>query len=82
MCIRDRYWSVLFSGEYDKDQNITFIGNLKNMLKTVKKQLMAEWVESIRKNVFSMTNFSDKELLLMDKVSEDRYPKRVMTRCV
>ena len=73
------YWSVLFSGEYDKDQNITFIGNLKNMLKTVKKQLKAEWVESIRKNVFSMTNFSDKELLLMDKVSEDRYPKRVMT---
>ena len=28
------YWSVLFSGEYDKDQNTTFINNLKNMLKT------------------------------------------------
>ena len=25
-----------------------------------------------------MTNFSEKALLLMDKVSEDRYPKRVM----
>ncbi len=29
-----------------------------------------------QKNVFSMTNFSEKALLLMDKVSEDRYPKR------
>lgn len=73
------YWSVLFSGEYDKDQNTTFISNLKNMLKTVKKQSKADWIESIRKNVFSMTNFSEKALLLMDKVSEDRYPKRVMT---
>ncbi|RHQ89598.1 MULTISPECIES: DUF262 domain-containing protein [Clostridium] len=72
------YWSVLFSGEYDKDQNTTFINNLKNMLKTVKKQLKTDWIESIKKNVFSMTNFSEKSLLLMDKVSEDRYPKRVM----
>ena len=76
------YWSVLFSGEYDKDQNTTFTSNLKNMLKTVKKQLKADWIESIRKNVFSMTNFSDKSLLLMDKVSEERYPKRVMTSFV
>lgn len=76
------YWSVLFSGEYDKDQNTTFISNLKNMLKTVKKQSKAEWIEAIRKNVFSMTNFSEKALLLMDKVSEDRYPKRVMTSFV
>ena len=76
------YWSVLFSGEYDKDQNTTFISNLKNMLKTVKKQSKADWIESIKKNVFSMTNFSEKSLLLMDKVSEDRYPKRVMTSFV
>lgn len=76
------YWSVLFSGEYDKDQNTTFISNLKNMLKTVKKQSKADWIESIRKNVFSMTNFSEKALLLMDKVAEDRYPKRVMTSFV
>ena len=73
------YWSVLFSGEYDKDQNTTFINNLKNMLKTVKKQLKADWIDPIRKFVFNMTNFSEKPLLLMDKVLEDRYPKRVMT---
>lgn len=76
------YWSVLFSGEYDKDQNSTFISNLKHMLKTVKKQLNVDWIEAIRKNVFSMTNFSEKALLLMEKVSEDRYPKRVMTSFV
>lgn len=76
------YWSALFSGEYDKDQNSTFVSNLKHMLKTVKKQLNVDWIEAIRKNVFSMTNFSEKAFLLMEKVSEDRYPKRVMTSFV
>ena len=72
------YWSVLFSGEYDKDQNVNFINNLKNMLKTVKKQMKADWIIAITANVFLMTNFSDKQLLLMDKAAEDRYPKRIM----
>lgn len=72
------YWSVLFSGEYDKDQNVNFINNLKSMLKTVKKQIKAEWIAPITANVFSMTNFSDKQFLLMGKADEDRYPKRVM----
>lgn len=76
------YWSVLFSGEYDKDQNTNFINNLKSMLKTVKKQIKADWITSITANVFSMTNFSDKQLLLMEKAGEDRYPKRVMANFV
>ena len=76
------YWSSLFSGEYDKDQNVTFINHLKNMLKTIKRQIKVDWIEANRKNVFSMMNFSDEALLLMDKTSEDRYPKRVLTSFV
>jgi len=76
------YWSILFSGEYDKDQNVNFINNLKNMLKTVKKQMKADWITSIMENVFKMTNFSDKQLLLMDKAVEERYPKRIMAAFV
>lgn len=36
------------------------------------------WLNSISANVLKMTNFSDKDLLLMNKVNEDRYPKPVL----
>ena len=52
------------------------------MLKTIKRQIKVDWIEANRKNVFSMMNFSDEALLLMDKTSEDRYPKRVLTSFV
>lgn len=35
-------------------------------------------MNSISANVLKMTNFSDKDLLLMNKVNEDRYPKPVL----
>lgn len=35
-------------------------------------------LNSISANVLKMTNFSDKDLLLMNKVNEDRYPKPVL----
>lgn len=76
------YWAALFSGEYDKDQNTTFISNLKNMLKTIRKKEKIDWIKSIKENVFSMTNFSDKEFLLMEKTAEDRYPKKIFSSFV
>lgn len=72
------YWSVLFSGEYDKDQNTRMINNLKSMLETINKQKDMGWLNSIRNNVFALTNFSEKSLLLMEKVNEDRLPKKVL----
>lgn len=73
------YWSVVFSGEYDKDQNAHMISNLQNIVRVISgtnKDLT--WLTSISGNVLTMTNFSDKDLLLMDKVNEDRYPKPVL----
>lgn len=73
------YWSVVFSGEYDKDQNSHMISNLQNIIKRISEATKdLSWLESIYANVLKMTNFSDKDLLLMDKVHEDRYPKPVL----
>ena len=72
------YWASLFSGEYDKDQGVTMISHLSSMVKTIKKERNADWIKSLKDNVFNSQNFSDKEFLLMEKVDEDRYPKQVL----
>ena len=73
------YWSVVFSGEYDKDQNSHMISNLQNIVRCVSgTNRDLTWLNSISANVMKMTNFSDKDLLLMNKVNEDRYPKPVL----
>lgn len=73
------YWSAVFSGEYDKDQNAHMIGNLQNMVRRIQEtnKDMA-WLDSMSESVLKMQNFSDKALLLMDKKVEDRYPKPVL----
>lgn len=73
------YWSAVFSGEYDKDQNAHMIANLQNMTRRIKgaNKDMA-WLISMSENVLKMPNFSDKRLLLMDRTNEERYPKPVL----
>lgn len=73
------YWSAVFSGEYDKDQNAHMIGNLQNMVRRIQEiNKDIKWLDSMKDNVLKMPNFSDKDLLLMDKKAEDRYPKPVL----
>ena len=70
---------LVFSGEYDKDQNSHMISNLQNIVRCVSgTNRDLTWLNSISANVLKMTNFSDKDLLLMNKVNEDRYPKPVL----
>ena len=77
------YWGILFSGEYDKDQNSRMIGNLGSMLKTIRKDEDGDlnWLvgnNGIIPGILTALNFSDKELLLMDKAKDDRTPKRIL----
>ena len=75
------YWGVLFSGEYDKDQNVRMITNLQSAIKTIKKEGDLNWLDGgngIIPGILATPNFSDKELLLMDKVKDDRIPKRIL----
>ena len=55
------------------------ISNLQNIVRCVSgTNRDLTWLNSISANVLKMTNFSDKDLLLMNKVNEDRYPKPVL----
>ena len=72
------YWSVLFSGEFDKDQNNNLIRNLKSIYKTIEGERNVDWIEKIKENIFARLDFSDKKLILLERV-EDRLPKEILT---
>ena len=76
------YWAVAFSGEYDKDQNVTMINHLQAMVKTVQNRQSTEWIDKLKEYVLDAQNFSDKEFLLMEKAEDDRYPKAVLKHLV
>ena len=71
------YWAAIFSGEFDKDQNSAMIRDLQNLIRIINNPSQGiKWLTSMQSLVLKQTNFSDKDLLLMRKTDEDRYPKR------
>ena len=74
------YWGVLFSGEFDKDQNVRMINNLKSLLRTNETR-DTNWMygpDCILSNILDAQNFSDKALVLLEKASDERYPKVIL----
>lgn len=77
------YWSVLFSGEFDKDQNTQFIKYLGKFLETLTtKKSNFSWIKTISNEIFKSNNYSDENLLLMKKVHEDREPKEILRKFI
>lgn len=70
------YWSAVFSGEYDKDQNDRYETNLKYMLESLSSgDKKYDWVITLKENVLETPYFSECSFLLMEKLNEDRVPK-------
>ena len=75
------YWSAVFSGEYDKDQNERYERNLKSMLESLASNpRKVDWIETLKNNVLNAPYFSDCSFLLMEKANEDRVPKEHLGR--
>ncbi len=72
------YWSSVFSGEFDKDQNSILIKHLRNFISMLNGKTSDNWIKSMADNVLAANNFSDEKLLLLEKVDEDRYPKKIL----
>lgn len=73
------YWSAIFSGEFDRDQNVRFETNLKAMVKTLRGEKGIEWIETQREKVLNAKYFSERSFLLLENASvAERYPKRVL----
>lgn len=75
------YWSAVFSGEYDKDQNERYEKNLKSMLESLTHSTKGyDWIISLKDNILGTPYFSDCSFLLMEKADEDRIPKEHLGR--
>ena len=72
------YWSSLFSGSYDRDQNSVFIQDLQSVMAMLTNTADTAWISKNIDYILDAQNFSDEKLLLMEKVQEERYPKRVL----
>ncbi|SCX88084.1 A nuclease family of the HNH/ENDO VII superfamily with conserved AHH [Butyrivibrio hungatei] len=72
------YWSSLFSGNYDRDQNTIFIQDLQSVMDMLTNTADIGWISKNIDYILDAQNFSDESLLLMEKVQEERYPKRVL----
>lgn len=72
------YWTSLFSGSYDRDQNAVFIQDLQSVMDMLTNTADVGWITKNVEYILHAQNFSEKSLLLMEKVQEERYPKRVL----
>lgn len=70
------YWCAIFGGEFDKDQNKNFIKNIQLLTKTLVNPKDIDWLKDLKGKILKVEDYSDKALLLYDKVDKERYPKR------
>lgn len=68
------YWSSVFSGEYDKDQSIRIINDIK-LLDKVKNNIAKSELLDRGQNIFTSPYFSDVNTLLMRYADVDKLPK-------
>lgn len=69
------YWSAIFSGEYDKDQNVTVIKHIKEFLRSIENSNY-EWIAKMKDDIFERKDFSDKNILI--PIEEDVFAKDVI----
>lgn len=71
------YWSAIFSGTFDKDQNSNMIKYLKLMLVSLKEQDQDYFfIKNLQNEMFQNKGFSNKEFLLQEDMT--RAPKDVI----
>ena len=77
------YWSSIFSGAYDSDQNTKMEADIKNLLQYINARKNGDsskpaWLDDQIKKVFEKEDFSDYETLAMEKTQAGHYPKDVI----
>ena len=70
------YWSALFCGEFDKDQNKNFIKQLKLIMRFIGHNGDINWLLSMKDLILDTLNYSDKNLVLYKKTDDERFPKK------
>lgn len=77
------YWSSIFSGAYDKDQNQVTINDLNRLITSAKSIVEGaapdiEWIQERCVDVLNVKGFSDVDFLMLSGAPNDEYPKGVL----
>lgn len=77
------YWSSIFSGAYDKDQNQVMINDLNRLISNAdaivaETVLDTSWIKQRRDDVLNVKGFSDVDFLMLSGAANDEYPKTVL----
>lgn len=73
------YWSAIFSGRYDKDQNEHVIEDIENIIKTMNGEEDKAWIVEMKEKVLDMPGFSDEKTLLLQT---SVIPKNVLRKTI
>lgn len=77
------YWSSIFSGAYDKDQNQVMINDLNRLIAnadaiTTGRVPDIAWIKQRQDAVLRTKGFSDVDFLMLSDAANDEYPKTVL----
>lgn len=77
------YWSSIFSGAYNKDQNQVTINDLNRLIVNANSIIAGdmpdtEWIKERCSNVLNAEGFSDVDFLMLSGAPNDEYPKSVL----
>ena len=77
------YWSSIFSGAYDKDQNQVMINDLNRLIANadaIATGMVPDiaWIKQRRDVVLGVNGFSNVDFLMLSGAANDEYPKTVL----
>ncbi len=77
------YWSSIFAGSYDKDQNQVMVNDLNRLLVNAEEIHMGntpntDWLKERREQVLKLRGFSDFSFLIMSSADDGEFPKAVL----
>ena len=77
------YWSSIFAGSYDKDQNQVMVNDLNRLLVNAQEIQMGntpntDWLKERREQVLKVRGFSDFSFLIMSSADDGEFPKTVL----
>ena len=81
------YWSSIFAGHYNSDQNQVMIQDLNHLVQNVLDILANNntditWVQNLKDDIFKIKGFSDKDMLMLKDDSNNGIPKTILSNAI
>ncbi len=78
-CLEAWYWGAIFSGHYDKDQKVTMIHDMEQLIDILNKKKGVNWLFAMRDKTLRLQDFSDVSFLLYENYKNTKNaPKEIL----